>query len=93
VLLYAGRDEEKQSNKWRFIELSMAYTPLISDRVFTIPDGEWKNRNKYILVHIRNLFHSMQRNVEEPLIRKILNIFKTNIINSKNSVCILLLQH
>lgn len=48
ILLYNGRDEESQSNKWRFIELSIAGTLLISDEIFSVPDVDIRNKDTYI---------------------------------------------
>ena len=54
VMLYNGRDEETQSNKWRFIEMSMAYTPLISDTICKIPDSDARDKDKYIRNSLKN---------------------------------------
>jgi hypothetical protein len=54
IRLYNGRDEETQSNKWRFIEMSMAYTPLISDVICKIPDSDARDKDKYIRNAIKN---------------------------------------
>lgn len=49
VLLYHGRDEDTQSNKYKLIELSPSDSLCISDVTIKIPDSEKQNKDKIII--------------------------------------------
>ncbi len=48
VLLYHGRDENTQSNKYKLIQFSPSDSFIISDVTIVIPDSEKENRDEII---------------------------------------------
>jgi len=48
VLLYHGRDEETQSNKYKLVEFSPSDSLCISDLTIKIPDSDKENKDKII---------------------------------------------